>query len=524
MINKNLWKYLSAVLLVSLMVLSAFTVSMNYNNSESFEEQYLKRFDERFESEASLGSPYETEKTCSYIINKVGTYYYALNGTTGRLQFYSTNASYIINTAITNSNEGSIYLTPANYTITSSILSHGKNNIKLYSDGAWLVLNTSADCISLQSVSGWMLEGLKIDGKYTSVQSVYGVHLRQVNSTNLNSLYVQNVGNASYGGDIGLEGNCYEDVVKYCTCVGGGLGIHIWTSNTYGGDPSYDTVEHCLFKNQLSNGIHVNGNWGTYGKPNHITISYCDIFSAGDCAIEIGSGYPYANKILYCNTYNPVNTNYLVWGGDSDTEIDGCLAVGGSDGYYIGMSPSTWSYVTKFVEVSDSFAINVTGNDGFLAFNSEHVTFSHDVSLRAGWNGFEARISNYTTFDSCESWDSDVLDYTGSGFQIGDGDDSATYKLYYNSVLNCRTGNTAGVTLQNYGVSFKKNALNSTVQDTLFSNLQTNGIYITATCNYTFINNNNFRPCTVTPMNNAGTGTIYGDNLWRDGAYDNIPD
>ncbi len=81
----------------------------------------------------------QNNSTYDYVVFLDGTTVKARNGTTGAIDYTSSDASYVINSAIAGGNN--IYIKQGTYTLTSDIVLHNKKNAQIVSDGA--VLNCS---------------------------------------------------------------------------------------------------------------------------------------------------------------------------------------------------------------------------------------------------------------------------------------------------------------------------------------------------------------------------------------------
>ena len=113
----------------------------------------------------------------SYEVGVSGSNYYMKNGSTGQVDFWSTNASAVFNNAAGNTSDGSIFVKNSGtiYNITNAIIL--KNNVSWYSDGAHLRLQNNATVSDTTAnifydngldVANITIDGFEIDGNMLS--------------------------------------------------------------------------------------------------------------------------------------------------------------------------------------------------------------------------------------------------------------------------------------------------------------------------------------------------------------------
>jgi parallel beta-helix repeat protein len=92
----------------------------------------------------TMGSPYENMKECSYLIGQTGSYTYMINGTTGRMVSYSTNALTVSQNAVGNlTSGGSVYWQIAQYNFAGCV-NVTVSNITLYGSGWGTIFNETS--------------------------------------------------------------------------------------------------------------------------------------------------------------------------------------------------------------------------------------------------------------------------------------------------------------------------------------------------------------------------------------------
>jgi len=147
------------------------------------------------ELNTSIDSSY-LQKSCSILIAQIGSYTYALNGTTGKIlngNCWDTSAANVINWAIGNTTRGGlIHLAESNYSITASIVDGGNNNITLEGEG-WNTLLQAAtglntNVIYLTNCSGWTIRDLMIDGDYASQTAGSCIKMESVTNFSISNL------------------------------------------------------------------------------------------------------------------------------------------------------------------------------------------------------------------------------------------------------------------------------------------------------------------------------------------------
>jgi len=103
----------------------------------------------------------QNNSTYDYVIFLDGTTVKARNGTTGNIDYASTDASYVINAAIAQGSN--IYIKQGTYTLSSDIVVHNKKNAQLTSDGA--IINATGHKITIKGET-------YIDSQYNSLSGI----------------------------------------------------------------------------------------------------------------------------------------------------------------------------------------------------------------------------------------------------------------------------------------------------------------------------------------------------------------
>lgn len=99
-----------------------------------------------FVSRSQVDQFAQNNSTYDYVIFMDGTTVKARNGTTGAIDYASNDASYVINSAITQGNN--IYIKQGTYTLTSDIVMYNKKNAQIVSDGA--IINATGHRIAVK--------------------------------------------------------------------------------------------------------------------------------------------------------------------------------------------------------------------------------------------------------------------------------------------------------------------------------------------------------------------------------------
>jgi len=156
----------------------------------------------------------------SYVVGQYNsTYYYAKNGTTGNYDYLSSNASYVINSAITACKyKGLVHLQSVTYVLDSSIMlvglgtdyDHPASGVSLIGEGYGTILHQNGvnkDGIIIKNAWGGQLRDLRIE--MPTSNSGYGIHGMD---NGANATY--SVMNA-YIGEIAIEGSDSSHACMY---------------------------------------------------------------------------------------------------------------------------------------------------------------------------------------------------------------------------------------------------------------------------------------------------------------------
>jgi len=186
-----------------------------------------------------------------YIVLQEGEFVQAKNGLNGRIDFSSTNASYVIQESIDSGN--TVYIKSGEYTLTSDIVLLNKKNARIIGEGSKLRCNGSRIIIKGDNYTSSqynVLSGFEIINGMVTVQNSFGTTVTSMIFRNCTvALELFNTDTWSEGSEISDSHfiNCLKSIV-FKTPVANGTGSY---SNT--------EINRCYFNLYQDNaiGIHV---------------------------------------------------------------------------------------------------------------------------------------------------------------------------------------------------------------------------------------------------------------------------
>lgn len=234
--------------------------------------------------------------TATYIIYTDGTTIYAVNGTTKNIDYQGTNASTVIQNAITNSNRGQggglIHIKAGQYNLSSGLVcptNYGSSHYVIQGEGQdQTILNnlSTNDALTLITIES-TVKDLTIVG---SSNSGNGIRC----TMDFNGAY---------------EGGGFNTLYN--------LGIHNNNNGIYlVYEPDFDHILNCTITNNRGHGIYLNANGAASGV-SVTTIEHCYISGNGGNGVVIGGGN--TNNITNCEITR--NGGYGIYVGDEQTVI-----------------------------------------------------------------------------------------------------------------------------------------------------------------------------------------------------------
>jgi hypothetical protein len=407
------------------------------------------------------------------------------NGTTGQIDYQSTNAAQVINDAIGNLTQGgNILIKAGTYSnISAPITDHGKNSITLTGEkGAQLVESAgiNAPLIYLQGVNNWIISGLKLQGQRLSqsvpgdlLQCQSGIMLWDCINPTIENCYIHDfrvhgiwtVGShsspiTSYGGSI------HDNVITNCD----------WNGITIGGSGG-ETSGMSVYSNDVSGSSDVGIT--TYGEHNMIydnNVSSC-LSTYGRGGANSGDGIDVEK-----GTYNTISNNIV-------TNCNNSYCA-----YYEGPSVGPVSFNT----FADDTSINSTDNAGAFVLNAPNNYIQGGTVIN--WNTRAVWISGAS---NCVVQNLEITrTISDAGWNVGISLDS---QLSYNVTLsnNIIIDQTGTV---REGIYIDTTGVFPNIQGNTITGVQT-GIAIYG--NNSIIQNNRITSCTTTNGIVIESGTYY---------------
>ena len=396
--------------------------------------------------------------TYSYIISVSGTNYQMTNGTTGQIDYQSTNSSQVFSNVVGNcSTGGTIDVAIGVYTVNTTWLITGINGITLnFENGAKLVAGNGLDTniLWLDRCDNWVIDGITVDGNSAE------------NSEDSNGIWIT--------GDNNVINNA---LVFDCRRVGievNGVGNGIINSKSYNcGWNGITASDLCIDSYVVNNEVYGCSDVGiaTYGVGTLIAGNYIHDMNGttGDghstrVGITVEGG---CDAIITQNTIH--NCSVGVWvGGFDNCTISNNVITGGSVasaqyGIYLDTS-------TQYTSVTDNHVTgmycNTTAHLGgigiFLSEGSTFNTISGNIVSQCGSGGiFLDSTSNNNTVVLNYAFDTQTgryyaMEVGGSGIEIAG---SSNY-ISQNQAFDDRSGSAR---TQQFGIAMDNGAYNNTL-------------------------------------------------------------
>lgn len=408
--------------------------------------------------------------------------YYCVNGTSDQYitALSSTNAARIINNVIAIATSGNTILLSAGiYTINSSIVSHGKNNISLMGEHGTILQYASdfaSAIIYLTAASNWVISGLTLDGSLSqatpSFQSVWQVGIRLQDCVNVE-----------------VENNYINEFRVY----------GIWTLSSYPTITSYGgSIHNNVITNCGWNGITIGG---SLGETSGIRVYSNDVSGSSDVGITI---YGEDNMIYE----NNVSSCLSIYGQGSANSGNGIDVEEGTDNVISNnvVTNCNASYCAWYEGLPDPVSFNTFANDSSINSTSDKAAFILNAPnnyIQGGtvvnWNTRAVWIANAS---NCVVQNLEITKTIHTaGWNVGIGLDwqsSNNVTLSNNRIID-QTG-TVITGIEDYmGTSLS-------IQGNTIVGVQTG---ITINCNNTIVQNNVISSCTTTNGIIVETGTYY---------------
>lgn len=479
------------------------------------------------------GSPYQTEKTCSYLVGQVdvgGTVYnYALNGTTGKLEFRGTDAATVIQAAMDAGDN--ILIKVGNYSISAQL--EPNNNTVLCGEGRQTVLRAAnglgaANVIQVNTKeANILIKNLCIDGNLAN-RVDGGNDWQQCNiyvlggNVTIDSCYLMNSTrhNVYFGysnSKGGIMSNCYT----------GGSGDHgLYVRNGASEIKIVDNVfkncgragirfgpntEYCIADGNLVDGAGVLSNdpgLHSYDNGDSSTPSRYHIFSNNIVINGQQAGIKDENSDTKCHNSYIGNTvigstgivveDNVLLQGNVVIDTNSGIWVKGDHNMVIGnrVNETTAAFQTCIlVDGNENTIIGNWCNDAKtkgIRINGDHNIVKANVIPEAGQDGI------YLTGDY-NLIEGNTISVTGS---YGVNDEGDNNRILYNDLIGCDTATrligTNVVVMGNIGF-VTENAGNATLAAV------TSSIAVNHGCDYT----PTLGDIQVTPSRDLGNCTYY---------------
>lgn len=380
-----------------------------------------------------------------------------------------------------------IYISAGTYTVTTSIVDGGIDNIELeLAPGAKLFLGNNADThvISLTDCENWYIHGGEIDGNKTNQTTPggaantnsYGISLYQTNNVRIKDMYIHDccrAGIHTYGN---VTTQCTDTLIVDCNISDNNWSGYLPDQYTYG-----CIVRGCLFTGDGEGGI----GGGTASPLQDITIDSCtqhDMNGAGapvgyEAGIYIEAGTRW--KVVNNHIYNCKVGIFVTADGDhsnviANNTIHDCS--GNSECPGILCKSYRTIIANNQVNHAVAFKPGILVGSGTDHFGSEDIIIGNVVIGSTNSNGIQVvRSDNVIVANNF------IAGGTNKGIQLMT--NSSNCNVHGNRIKDAATG----IDVDN------------------------------ANCLRNFFDGNNMDGCTDA-MTDSGTNTRWGDNLNQAGA------
>lgn len=438
----------------------------------------------------------------SYVIEKNGSTYNAVNGTTSRVDYTGSNAATVINntiTAVNTAGGGKIFIKAGTYTITTSIVP--KNKVWIQGEGVATVLYGSGTGFSVIQLLGsigspltdFVIEDLMIDGtglvdaSYNVVTK--GIFITYMLRCHMRNLYLYNIPASGIGTDYMVDcfiHNCIVDLAgrQFVDTVGGN-GIGIGTGK-YENENSIITDCHVI--NCGNNGIMIEQQTDTL-QSKYIVVADCTVINCNRGFRNSGSAkVKFVNCIAENNTLDGfiISNNSATLRG-RETIIAFCHANNNGDN---GIEIADDDSLEKIFLITGC-EIYANTSHGIRLRNSQHI-ISNNLIYNNGRVGIRNLSASYVAKDI------QIL-----GNQI------------FNNGQASVSNETAGIKLEETGTGTNNNIMiaNNRIYDNQDLQTQTHGVVVSGDNDrLTLVNNDLVGNLTAATSLTAGTNTINDNN------------
>ena len=390
----------------------------------------------------------------SYVVGVYNsTFFYGMNGTTGKYEWLSADEESVINSVIGNATDGdTIYVKSGLYVLGATITDHSKNGITLILErGAILKADTNLNdnVIYISNVNYWRIIGGEIDGNKANQNGtpdgddLNGVLMEQVTHSSVESVYIHHCKRTG----VQFSYPCHHGGVRDCH-----LAYNGWNGITLGGNIDFE------------DGYAIN-NWVEHSSDVGISMYAIDTTITGNHVTDMDQTDGYNNA---------------GWGISQEKGRECIIANNVVENV---KKAYTISSITTRCIISNNVAKDWDRTGEYLAAIAVHgdynlISNNHLYTTEATTNGIRLYGGTYNKVDG------NTIECAGNAVYVGDNGN-------YNDITN----------------NWIKGAT---------------GVRIVAGCDYTFISENNF-DLSTDDISDSGNNTRYGNNLWKDGSYDNTP-
>jgi len=499
--NVKLKTYLVTILLVSVIFIGALSYTIG--------QPYIGDV-----SEVWVQPPFSE---ASYVVGEYNsTHYYARNSSTGEYEWLSTNASSVINNALGGLTSGRTWkekvVLKGNFELSNPILIPSYSQLiiqgRVYAQDNYpnyqpLVRNVNFTDGNEQIE----IRDGEIDGRNASQGSNghFGIRLARVEDFVIDNVYVHHIRKSTnaYGYGMRIIG-CVNGIVKNCRvefCPHIGISV---------GEVTDAASKNIIITNNRL--YHIRKEGDVFGSAAPITVGgspeyMCErIMVIGNQIYDSDKGIQFYGDVIDSSISNNILGG--IWtqaiiAGKSDTS-----------GEYPVQNCIVSDNIIKATANTEYYAIYVAGDYNVVTGNK--IDFSAAPNDEIYERGIQCTGVNYGLIANNHIYFARGIGIRLSGYGTGASQYSRHTLVIGNLIYGRGSSNCSD------GIVLTEDADNNTIKDNIFRNILQSGKYcilLETGANYNFIDGNDMNG-NNNDVSNNGTGTIWGDNLDKDGNFD----
>lgn len=364
------------------------------------------------------------------------------------------------------------------------------------------------------------LHGCGYATQILSTSNIYNIDINSKDNVRIHNLRLTGDNSSAVGAGAGvrIQNGSLNTVVDHCFIDTFG------TAETVGSDiygiycdyASHVRIHHNYFNDIAASAV-MFLNWDPVANPTVDCIAHHNY--AEDCEAGYSFNFGVRDCVYHHNKcYHTVNgclmENHATYGAPMYCALDhNVFDTSASDMIQVGNS--TTDAITSNIRIHGNIIKNVPANKQGIQVSKA------SVNIWINNNEFYAITASCINVGGGSNDLSSDLEIANNIFASG-------YRGIYfegnGAAGGCSTSSIHGnrFDTSDYGIQMSGNSDGNSIRNNYFGAIGS-GITISAgTCDINFISENDFNACTD-DVADSGTGTVFGNNLWKDGSYDTTP-